>query len=65
MMTSCLNWLGRWVGMIAVTAVKFRWLGSMLETNAYARVQKRANAIRSTGGSRYGAWLTETVTYHH
>ena len=65
MMTSCMNWLGGLVGMIAAPSVNFRSLALVRRTTTYTWEEKLQSATGPIGDSKYGAWLTETVTYHH
>ena len=66
-MTTILNWFDGLAGVLAAAGVRCRWARAALGTALRARGQrlKLRKAARPAGNSRYGAWLTETVTYHH
>ena len=65
MMPSRMSWLGEVAGMIAAASVKIRSLASVPRTTTYFVERNPTIATGPTRASKYGAWLTETVTYHH
>ncbi len=59
------GWLSGLVGVLAGVSASSRWVGSTPGIDRRAQEQNRGKKHGLAGDSRYGAWLTETVTYHH
>lgn len=64
-MTTMRNWLGGFVAVLAGIPRSTRWMTSAPGTVHRAQQKNWEIATRPAGDSRYGAWLAETVTYHH